>query len=376
MKKKQNVYKRKRNFRFLSVISSFLFSAVLVSFFAVIGYSVAKPFGNVGEAKPESISEPETEPYTEPVSEKKTDSYEMTAYWLPETEINDMETLKRMLDRIGDSYNTAVIPLKIKGGKLNYNSENEGAVTAEASAGLGIEEIVDAVKEYGYKPAASFNMMSDNLYPLADKSAGFVYKSNGDLWYDAAEKKGGKAWLSPSSASAREYLSSLTAEIASEGFEYIIATDAKYPQFSRIGLDAIGESVTNENRHLDLIDTVNKIAAAADSKNKDMWIEISAAEMFTGTCEVFQSMLLDTDKTVIQINLDDFKTTVKCGNENIDFSAMSHTEKIKKICEIAETYIYKTSFIPEITGGNISVSVKNEAVEALKDMGYDSYIIR
>lgn len=77
------------------------------------------------------------------------------------------------------------------------------------------------------------------MYPRADKSAGFIDKKSGKLWYDADENKAGKPWLSPSASSSGNYLSSLTAEIAGAGFEFIIAADVEFPQFSRIGLDAI-----------------------------------------------------------------------------------------------------------------------------------------
>lgn len=375
MKKKQNVYKRKRNFHFLRILSSIFFSAVLASFFALIGYSVAKPFGDIGKIQNEPIPELFSEP--ENPTEEFDDPNAVKAYWLPETEIPDMETLERMLGRIDSSYNTAVIPLKIKGGKLNYASANEGAQMAGASSEtMELEEIVNAVRNHGWKPAASLDTLGDNLYPKADKAAGFVYKKGGELWYDAAENRGGKPWLSPSSSAALSYLCSITSEIASAGFELLIATNVQYPQFSRIGLDAIGETVTNENRYLDLIDTVNNIAGAADSKGKDMWIEIPAAEMFTETYEVFQPLLLETDKTVLKINLDDFRGTVVCGEENVDFSGLSTAEKVEKVCDIAETYIYKTSFIPEITGTSLTSTDKTEAAEVLKSMKYYSYVIR
>lgn len=377
MRKKQNVYKPKRNFNIVNNMFTILFSLALVSFFTLIGYSVAKPFAKVGEAEKEkSVSGAETE--TVPVTETYTAPGEndTVAYWLAEAEIEDMDTLERMLDRIDDSYNTVVIPLKIKGGMLNYNSSNEGAIMAEVTSEPELDDIVSKIKSRGFKPAASLSLLNDNMYPRADKSAGFIDKKSGKLWYDADENKGGKPWLSPSASSSGNYLSSLTAEIAGAGFEFIIAADVEFPQFSRIGLDAIGESVTNENRYLDLIDIVNKTAAAADSNNSEMWIEISAAEMFDGTCEVFQPILLDTEKIVLEINVEDFKSVVKCGDENIDFSSMSAGEKAEKVCDIAETYIYKTSFIPELIGKSLTSSDKREAAEAFKRMDYDSYIIR
>lgn len=377
MKKQQNVYKPKRNFHIFNTISSILFSMILVSFFALIGYSIAKPFGKVGEAKSSSNLDLGIEDITKSYNNTdKLNENAITAYWLAESEIQDIETLNRILDRIGDSYNTAVIPMKISGGKLNYNSVNEGAIMAEVNSNLEISDIVNAVKEKGYKPAASFNTLNDNLYPKVDKASGFTNKEDGKLWYDADEKKGGKAWLSPSASSTGTYLVSLTTEIASAGIEYIIATDAEYPQFSQIAFDAIGESITSENRYLDLIDIVNKISTAAESKNSELWIEISAAEMFSGTCEVFQPILLETDKIVLEINIDDFNSNIKYGNDSINFSNLSISEKVEKVCDIAETYIYKTSFIPEITGKSLSTSDKDAAIEALKNMDYDSYIIR
>ncbi|MGN1085615.1 MAG: hypothetical protein ACI4Q5_01155, partial [Porcipelethomonas sp.] len=133
MRKKQNVYKRKRDFHIFRTLSSVLFSALLVSFFALIGYSVAKPFGKVGEAKNDSSYLLDLDEFSVP-SDDVSDENTIKAYWLPETEIKDLETLERMLDRIGDAYNTAVIPLKISGGKLNYNSVNEGAIMAEVNS--------------------------------------------------------------------------------------------------------------------------------------------------------------------------------------------------------------------------------------------------
>ncbi len=377
MKKKQNVFKPPKKFHIFKILSTLFSSLVIVSFFALIGYSVAKPFGKVGETQSKVDVDFGIEDDNNSVDDNnKLIENAIVAYWLAEAEIKDFETLERMVERIGDSYNTVVVPLKISGGKLNYNSINDGAIMANVNSEIEIGDIITCLRTHGYKPAASLNTLNDNLYPKADKSSGFTNKEGGTLWYDAAEKSGGKAWLSPTPSSTSSYLTSLTLEISSAGFEYIITTGTEYPQFSRIAFDAIGESVTNENRYLDLVSIVNKIAGAAESKNRETWIEVSALEMFTGTCEVFQPLLLETDKIVLEINIDDFKSVVKIGDETVDFSKRGTKEKIEKVCDIAETYIYKTSFIPEVTGKSISSADKNTAVEALKGMGYYSYIIR
>ena len=83
MRKKQNVYKPKRNFNIVNNMFTILFSLALVSFFTLIGYSVAKPFAKVGEAEKEkSVSGAETE--TVPVTETYTapGDNDTVAYWL------------------------------------------------------------------------------------------------------------------------------------------------------------------------------------------------------------------------------------------------------------------------------------------------------
>ena len=76
------------------------------------------------------------------------------------------------------------------------------------------------------------------------------------------------------------------------------------------------------------------------------------------------------------INLDDFNGIMTCNNEIIDFSTMTVTEKIAKICSIAENYIYKTSFVPEITGTKFTSSDKISVREFFAEEGYTSYILR
>lgn len=375
MKKRQNVYKRKRNFRILSAVPTVLFSLILVSFFAVIGYSVAKPFDKIGEVDIASQVELNIEEPTAP-EKPVSESEETRAFWLAEKEIADIEALETALSKVSEEYNTIIIPLKIEGGKLNYKSYNEGAVMAEAGNETELSDILTTIKKSGFRPIASVNLMEDNLYPLTDKAAGFSYAEDGKLWYDADPKNGGKAWLSPASSTTKNYLSSLAIEIANAGFENIIVTDAKYPEFSRIGFDAIGESVTTENRYLDLIDIVNLVASSVQSRDSQAWVEIPAAEMIQGSCEVFQPMLLETEMTVLKINLDDFRGIMKCGNQNVDFSTMTVTEKIEKVCSIAEDYIYKTSFIPEVTGTRFTSSDRITVTEFFEEKGYTSYIIR
>ena len=114
--------------------------------FIVIGYSVAKPFGEIGEVK-NSSSSPDSTVITESYGKDTENISKGTkAYWIKDMEIESLEALDSILDKVDKNYNMVVIPLKIEGGKLNYNSSNEGAVLAEAGNEIPISSITEAVK--------------------------------------------------------------------------------------------------------------------------------------------------------------------------------------------------------------------------------------
>lgn len=376
MKKKKNVYKPKRHPHLVGNILSMFFTVIIAAFFIVVGYSIAKPFGEIGEAKNNTNSSDNYESAISYDKDTENISKGTKAYWLKDTEIESIESLESMLDKVEKHYNMVVIPLKIEGGKLNYNSSNEGAVLAESGNEISINSITETVKRYGFTPAASINTMQDNLYPKANKNSGFLVKSTKSLWLDSAQKDKGKPWMDPSSSDTKEYLSSISGEIAQAGFEYIISTNVEYPAFSENALKEIGESVTESDRYLNLIDIINSMNKTAESKDSKMWIEIPAYEMLTGSCEVFQPILLNTQKYVLKIDLSKFNSEITCNGKKIDFSSMSINDKIKTICEETEKLIYKTSFIPEITSLTLTNQQKETIISTFAEMKYDSFIIR
>ena len=300
----------------------------------------------------------------------------INAYWIDEKEYKDLEELENEIESVPQGYNTVVVPMKLKGGKLNFSSVNEDAEMAEAVSDISLSDILSFIESKNLIPAAAVNVMEDNLYPKINNQAGFTSQKTHKLWLDANEKKGGKPWLNPASSAAKEYNSSIIGELSQAGFKYIIGTDAVYPEFSQDALDEIGDEVKDENRYLDLVDVVNAMADTAERKKSEMWIEISAYDFLTGNCEVYESMLLNTSNTVIKIDLSEFNSKINIGGETFDFSKMNVSEKIRRVCEITETYIYKTSFVPEVTDKNLSAAQKKAAEETLKDMGYKSYIVK
>lgn len=380
MKKKKNEYKPHKHKNLLRNILSVLGTAILAYFFVIVGYSTAKPFGEIGEVKSKDLdlmSNSLSDNQLEAIPDEINDEKELVkAYWLKEFEFEDIETLNNIISQVSGNYNMVIIPLKLEGGKLNYNSSNEGAVLAEAGNDFNLSDICETVKNAGFIPVASINAMKDNLYPMANKNAGFLINSSKKLWFDKNDDSG-KPWLDPSSSDTKQYLSSITGEIAQAGFKYIICTDMEYPAFSEYALKDIGGTVTENDRYLDLVDNVNNMAITAADKDSELWLEIPAYDMLKGTCEVFfKPIMLESKKYILKIDLSLFKEKIKCNGETIDFSKMTNTEKIETICKETEKNIYKTSFIPEIVSSSLNIQQQAEIEKLFEELDYESFIFR
>lgn len=378
MKKKKNEYKPKRYKKVFRNIVSVLGTVLLSYVFIAIGYSVAKPFGEIGEIK--TVSDNSVIDYTDvDVSENENNENSeesFKAYWLKESDIESAETLEQLINIVGPAYNMVVVPLKIEGGNLNFSSSYEGFALSENVNELDLATIYNTIKSKGYTPAASVNTMHDNLYPNISKNSGFLVKSTGKLWKDKQDDNG-KPWLNPASNETKQYLSAITGEIAAAGFKYIFCTDMEYPAFSSAALEDIGGITVETDRYLDLVDNVNNMTQTADSKGSEVWLEISAYDLLTDNCEVYyKPIMLEAKKYILKIDAAEFNKEIKIGGKTIDFSKMSETEKIETICNEVEKNIYKSSFIPEVALTSVNVQQKNNLETTFESLGYSSYIIK
>lgn len=378
MKKKKNEYKPQRYKKVLRSLLSLLGTAVLAYVFVIVGYSVAKPFGEIGEIKPVDSFVLDDEISEQMLEDVQTENSEenFKAYWLKESEIESLETLDTLTNAIGKDYSMVVVPLKIEGGKLNFSTAYEEAIMAEVGNNLDLKGIYNTIKNKGYTPVAAINSMQDNLYPLSSKNAGFIVESTKKLWYDTQDASG-KPWLNPASTETKQYLSAITGEIAQAGFKYIVCTDMEYPSFSEAALSDIGGIVNETDRYLELVDNVNSMTQVAEDRGSTMWLEISAYDVLNSTCEVYyKPIMLETKKYILEINLDEFKKEMKIDGKKVDFSKMATDEKIEAICENIEGSIYKSSYIPVVTASTLSMKQKQDIADVFEKLGYDSYMIK
>lgn len=195
-----------------------------------------------------------------------------------------------------------IIPLKIQGGAVLYETESGLAKQCGAAQGtLTLSEIVAAAEEQGWTPAAECSLLYDNLLPDADAQVGYLV-TDGSRWLDNKKENGGKAWASPFSNVTVDYLKELTREIAGAGFAQIWCTDVIFPQFRQSDLNYIGESVQSADRKDALVQLVNQLADTAGTV--PVLVEVDAAGAAAGTEEVFVPDALEVSGVVLDLGTD------------------------------------------------------------------------
>ena len=369
MKKKKNVYKPHRYKNLPKNILYVIAMAVLAYCFVVIGYSVAKPFGEIGEP-PKPVLDSLTADDGEKSDSENSSAYR--AYRISDEESEDLENLRTKLMILPKKdYNTVIVPIKLEGGKLTYETAYENAAYYEGSSYTDIHDICDAVKENGFTACAMINTMHDNLYPQFNTQSGFLKKKDKSLWLDNG--KSGDPWLDPSSSEAKKYLSAISGEAAAAGFDYIICTDVEYPKFNSEALEEVSGNANKNDRYLDLADDVNAMSESAEAQGGKLWLEIKASELLSGTSEVFfKPNMLKTDKYILDIDMDGLKESgvIKA------FDNKTTENIIKEVLEKTEKKIYKTSFIPEISTTGTNAFTLNEFKKVMEENNYRSYVIK
>ena len=123
----------------------------------------------------------------------------------------------------------AVIPLKDSAGNVYYSSALGTAASSLAENRMDAGAVAAALKEQGIVPVAGVCAFQDPLAAAANRDMAVKYKNGDYLWLDAAQNKGGKAWLNPYSAAAVEYIGGIIDEAVALGFEQVWLTGVQLP---------------------------------------------------------------------------------------------------------------------------------------------------
>lgn len=297
---------------FLSVCFTFLMAGAI----GVVGYSIAKP---ILQYEPSPVTPTTTadnanmtsilETTQALVSEELVSTTEMatvphsqvqTGVVLAASALMDETTFRQALQQARAQQPAGtllVLPLKVSGGAVLYQTKSTLAQTCGAAQGtLSLAEMVTAAQDAGFSPVAQVSLLADNLLPDAEPEAGFLV-TDGSRWLDNSQENGGKPWVSPFSEVTIQYLTELVQEVAASGMTQIWCTDVTFPAFRSSDLDYIGQSVQRDDRNMVLIQLTNDMTEAAGTV--PVYLEVSAARLAAGTEEVFVPQQLTISGVVL-----------------------------------------------------------------------------
>ncbi len=384
-RKKKSLFKKKRTSPLAVAMVVFIF--VLVAFVAI---SVAKPLidrfssekpdptPSVGDELPESAdpvteaTAPPTEETTQPTTVTDPPVVKQGIYYLSFSEGD-------MLSQLVDAVNNAVaddckgicVELMCVGGKLNYLTSNETAISAEAIASnaVSLEDMLLVINDAELIPYARISALSDNVASWYDRSICYLFEDGTSKWLDNALDKGGKPWISPFREGAKEYISSIVTEISDAGFAGIVAGEFDFPPFRTKDLGYVGEIVKSPTRYTALTDFSNLLQDTLGSA-KTYAVEVSAYDILAGECELLTDPAL-LNSTVIYVKYDSAQIgsrIVKSDDSIISFDGLSEAQKLTQVYRLVNTALASSGkrVIPSLA----VEPPREEIFSALADVGY------
>ena len=188
--------------------------------------SVSQPESGSGESQGQAASEPQ--PTTQPQPEG--DMTQGGWAFLDPASLTSADAAAQLAGQLaGEGARYAVVPLKDSTGSVHYASALPAAAAGLSTTQIDGAAVASALKEQGIVPVAGVCAFQDPLAASANREMAVKYQGTDYLWLDAAQDKGGKAWLNPWSSAAVDYIGGIIDEAKAMGFEQIWLTGVQLP---------------------------------------------------------------------------------------------------------------------------------------------------
>lgn len=269
IKRTTNLYKRRSvNKNAVSIVVFILIVGVFIFGGYIVGKEWNKRFGPNKQTPPSSISLPSsTSPPTS--SDNKTSSDDATSSdsgVKPVFEAKFSKAISMPFDAyVGKSdaqiaqfisgakangYDAVAVELKDEDGTIYYKSQNPMAseYSAVDKNAVDIDRIVAPIKAAGLVPIAQISALKDRTAPSVVRKNGYAYDDNFEInWWDNSAANGGKPWLNPYMDNTRKYVSELSKEAQTAGFEIISLTNVIFPDKNTNLMNVITETMSRED---------------------------------------------------------------------------------------------------------------------------------
>lgn len=282
-------------------------------------------------------------------------------YYLQVSEFSDPSVLEERLKTV-DGFSCIVLPLKVTGGTLYYNSNVDSARNAGVIAsGAGISDLVSVINKAGMVPVAEISTIADNIYPRTYKKSAYQFDDGvtGE-WLDNKYENGGKPWTSPFSDLTIEYLSNIVDEITSAGVKAVICTDTYFPPFREKDLGYIGAIVQGPERYKGLSGLINTLDSRAENNHAQLMLSVSYNDMVNKTAEVL------TDPS----EFGDMSLMVSVNAGDIATAGADELYSVMKSCA------GNMKPVPCILSEGMSAEDITSAVRAFESAGCDFYVVK
>lgn len=368
--------------KIIALVITIIFAIILV----FLGYCIGEPIYNYIKNPPETNPNVWTPPIiTDVTTEETTSVSEMTpvsfkewsAYTLRPADMLNEELFRSAVNSAKNSgYSSVVVPLKAKGGEVYYATKsNVALLNGEIiKSELEVGKICRDIKRSGLMPIASVSILYDNLSPVNERDVGFTIEESGVLWYDDYINVGGKPWISPFSPFSKKYLSQISEEIKSAGFDAALITDIAFPEFEETDFSEIGDIIRNEElRGTVLYETALLFSDCADFT----MYRSSASEIINNKDEFLDKTDYAPPFTAIAVEFDYDSIGNKLVYEDEEFilSEMNIYERTKIVSMVVSSGFDGIEIIPIVVSEELTNGDINEVMNALSELGYKKYII-
>ncbi|MGN0692323.1 MAG: putative glycoside hydrolase, partial [Oscillospiraceae bacterium] len=212
--------------------------------------------------------------------------------------MSDTDALRDELASIkNEGFNAAVFTLKAEGGDIYFNIKSPFASFAQGDnikSNLFADELADAARAVGLYPIARINLLEDrNIY--GESGYGSYKTADGKIWTD----EDGNSYLSPYNEDAIDFIDDISSEVSAGGFDYIIISGDRFPEFELSDYDELGEGLAFGDRYNALVRAANIVYDNAAEHGCGVILEVTAEELTERNAEALHPEALEFDNLAV-----------------------------------------------------------------------------
>ena len=183
------------------------------------------------QAEPEAILPQETQGEEEPQSFRGP-AGALRAVYLPPALIADPAALDAFLETLpGAGLNAVMVDIKDSEGNLLYTTQNANAIAWEAVSpdAFDLAQLGERLSARGIHLVTRMSAFRDERAARGNLEYAVTFRGPGTTWLDNFPTAGGRPWLNPHSAGARQYITDLAVEAARMGAVLVVVDDFSFP---------------------------------------------------------------------------------------------------------------------------------------------------